>query len=198
MKLVEFWLAHLCLICAVVEIGAFAPLLPSRPVFSALASTADDASSSNSGSTNEADDIIQPEGVNPVQTSPPAPVSNPVPTQRRMDPLIASLTRTDNGPTPSKGNPTINSPLGEIQLDKSLYVLLPVVLFVFGGALLSIYVAANSGDALSQAWNVYEASISAPAGTKIVDPDACRGLCSSQEADLQGLSDFMNGLAGKN
>lgn len=127
------------------------------------------------------------------------PVANPTPTIKRIDPLVASVTRTDNGPPVDPNTPTINLPIaGNVLMDQTFFVLVPVVLFAVLGGLLSLYVALNSGDAFSQAWNAYETAISSPAGTKIVDPNVCRGLCSSQADDLQGLETFMKGLAGKN
>jgi hypothetical protein len=129
-------------------------------------------------------------------SSPPPPMANPVPQRTRMDPLVASLTRSDSAP--DQDAPILKVPLlGEVTLDKTLFVLLPVVAFAVLGGLASIYVAANSGDAVSQAWDAYETAISSPAGSKLVDPNVCRGLCSDQDRDLQGLANYMNNIAGK-
>jgi hypothetical protein len=126
----------------------------------------------------------------------PPPMANPVPQRTRMDPLVASLTRSDSAP--DQDAPILKVPLlGEVTLDKTLFVLLPVVAFAVLGGLASIYVAANSGDAVSQAWDAYETAISSPAGSKLVDPNVCRGLCSDQDRDLQGLANYMNNIAGK-
>jgi hypothetical protein len=126
----------------------------------------------------------------------PPPMANPVPQRTRMDPLVASLTRSDSAP--DQDAPILKVPLlGEVTLDKTLFVLLPVVAFAVLGGLASIYVAAISGDAVSQAWDAYETAISSPAGSKLVDPNVCRGLCSDQDRDLQGLANYMNNIAGK-
>lgn len=125
----------------------------------------------------------------------PLPAPTPVRQPKRLDPLVASLTRMD--PDTAKA-PTMKAPVvGELQLDKSLFVFLPVAVFAILGFLSSFYVALNSGDAFVAALERTSEALSQPAGTVIEDPSACRGLCSSQEDSLESLRSYMNGFAKK-
>lgn len=113
-----------------------------------------------------------------------------------MDPLIASLTRMDEETINAK---RMQIPIwGELILDKSLIVLIPAAFFAVIGFAMSIYVILNSQDAIVDAL----ADASSPAylkgvseGTN-VDPNACRGLCGSQQDDLEALRGIMNGITG--
>lgn len=109
-----------------------------------------------------------------------------MPQPKQLDPLVRSLTRMD---AETKDAPTILVPLwGELILDKSLYVLAPVVLFAVLGFGLSINVALNASDD----WIV------TPSTSKVVKTDySCRGLCAQQDADLERLSAFMQQFAKK-
>jgi hypothetical protein len=116
--------------------------------------------------------------------------SAPIP-QKRIDPLLASLTR--NNPAPKVGGaPTKTFPiLGEVVMDKSSILIVPAVLFGVVGFLFSIYVAINSQEAFTEALkqNPYlQSASSAPVG------EGCRGICSNQQDDLNSLAGFMNGL----
>lgn len=91
---------------------------------------------------------------------------------------------------------TVQVPLwGELILDKSLFVLLPLAAFAVGGILLSLYILLNSGDAFVDALAenaVLQSTTPTPATT---NADSCRGLCSSQEQDLEGLRSYMSRFA---
>jgi len=94
---------------------------------------------------------------------------------------------------------TVQVPLwGELILDKSLFVLLPLAAFAIGGVLLSLYVLANSGDEFVAALqeNAVLQSASAPGAASVAGEEGCRGLCSSQAQDLEGLKAYMSGLPG--
>jgi len=96
---------------------------------------------------------------------------------------------------------TVQVPLwGELILDKSLFVLLPLAAFAIGGVLLSLYVLANSGDefvaALQENAVLQSASPSSGAAASVAGEEGCRGLCSSQAQDLEGLKAYMSGLPG--
>jgi len=115
----------------------------------------------------------------------------------KLDPLIASLTRNDQSDSDSK---SIQAPLlGEISLDGSLVVLLPALLIGVVGFAMSINIAMNSQDAIVDSLNqlsedvtaaaVAKTNMAAPLGT------GCRGICSDQEQELQGLKTFMQGLS---
>ena len=86
-------------------------------------------------------------------------------------------------------------------MDRSLFVFLPLLGFGVGGILLSLYIVFNSGDALvdAMAENAVWQSSGGGGGesitTTVDSPAACRGLCSSQEQDLQGLREYMSRFA---
>ena len=109
-----------------------------------------------------------------------------VPQPKRLDPLVQSLTRMD---VDTANAETIQVPiLGELILDRSLYLLVPAAAFAVLGFIFSIYVAVTATDD----WVVKsEPPITQPA---VVTGSECRGLCSSSEQDLEGLRNFMNKL----
>lgn len=125
---------------------------------------------------------------------PPPPSPPPVP-QKRLDPLMASLTRMD--PETANG-PTRNIPIfGEVPVDGSLVVLVPAAVIAFLGVILSIVVAVNSSDEIVNSLSNVVDDISQTASTKtnmVYDESVCRGLCSSQSDDLEGLRKFMETL----
>jgi hypothetical protein len=127
--------------------------------------------------------------------APPAPRSPPVPPPKRLDPLMATLTRMDPQPESSK---TANLPFfGEVDVDGSLVVLIPVAVIAIGGFILSIIVAVNSQDQIMDQINQVTDSVTKTAVQKVnqqYDPNECRGLCSNQQQDLDGLRSFMDGL----
>lgn len=120
--------------------------------------------------------------------------SEPVQRQR-LDPLVASLTRMDEG---MLNTPTTKVPLlGEIPLDGSIVVLLPVALIAVVGFILSINIALNSKDAIVEKMDEINAVLSTPPVKETVVADGCRGLCSDQDEQLNNMRDFMNSLAPK-
>jgi hypothetical protein len=136
-----------------------------------------------------------PEGDDDNNSEPsPFPQQQPVQNERELDPLIMSLTRNDQLDSES-----VNAPLfGEIPVDGSLVVLLPALLIGVVGFAMSINIVLNSQDAIVDSLNQIsqDAAAAAVAKTNIAAPlaDGCRGLCSNQEADLQGLQTFMQGI----
>jgi hypothetical protein len=146
---------------------------PSRPL---SAAASEDAPEQQSGKDEE-EEVI-PSLANSV--IPPPSTTQPV----RMDPLVQSLTRMDQD---TANAPSMQIPIwGELILDRSLYVLLPVAGFAVIGFFLSVYVGLNVSDD-------WVSSVTTPA--KVVVDDGCRGLCSSQDQDLEGLRTFMNRFA---
>ena len=127
--------------------------------------------------------------------APPAPRSPPPPPQKRLDPMMATLTRMDPQAASTK---TANLPfIGEIDVDKSLVVLIPVTVIAIGGFILSIFVAFNSQDQIMDQINQVTDSVTKQAvqqANQQYDPNECRGLCSNQQQDLDGLRGFMEGL----
>jgi len=119
----------------------------------------------------------------------------PSPPPKRLDPLLASLTRMD--PQAGADKPTTTIPfLGEVNMDKTLFIALPTVTFALLGFFSFFMVAMNSGDAVVDAVNEWNENLLNPT-PKELDPNQCRGLCSSQESDMEGLRIFMNTLGGK-
>jgi hypothetical protein len=115
--------------------------------------------------------------------------------QERLDPLIASLTRMD---ADMVNTPTTKVPLlGEIPLDGSIVVLLPVALIAVVGFIMSINIAFNSADIISQKVDQVSNVLSTPPAKKTVQYDGCRGLCSDQDGQLDNMRIFMNSLAKK-
>jgi hypothetical protein len=114
--------------------------------------------------------------------------------ETRMDPLIASLTRDDSDST---NVPTRQVPLfGELPADGNLALLVPAATIAILGFLLSIVVAFNSRDAIAQSLSSVELSKMEYTPT-VVEEGKCRGLCSSQEEDLDGLRNFMESINKK-
>jgi hypothetical protein len=116
---------------------------------------------------------------------------NEKPPPRPMDPLVRSLTRMDEA---TKNAPTRQIPIfGEVVLDRSLYLLVPTVIFAVLGFVLSIAVIMNSGDAIVSNLASTATTTTDTSSTSTTTPrsDDCRGICSSQEQDLEGLRNFM-------
>jgi hypothetical protein len=112
-----------------------------------------------------------------------------------LDPLIMSLTRNDQISESS----VIKAPLfGEIPVDGSLVVLVPALVIGIVGFAMSINIIINSQDAIVDSLNQLseDATAAAVAKTNIAAPlgQGCRGLCSNQQEDLQGLQKFMQGI----
>lgn len=115
------------------------------------------------------------------------PTPSPLPPQQimKMDPLLQSVTRMDEE---TMSADRMEIPIwGELIMDKSLFVLLPIAAFAVVGFALSIYVLVNSTDDFVGILKQQPMTPVAP-----VDPNVCRGLCSSQQQDLEGLRSFMN------
>eukprot|EP00980_Cylindrotheca_fusiformis_P004810 scaffold1028_cov135-Cylindrotheca_fusiformis.AAC.20 len=105
------------------------------------------------------------------------------------------LTRID----PSTANkPTRKIPIfGEVPVDGSLTVLAPAAAIAVLGFILSIVVAFNSKDEFVQIITQASQELADQASQKtnmVYDESVCRGLCSSQDQDLEGLKTFMESL----
>jgi len=129
---------------------------------------------------------------------PPTPTRNSPPAvrQQRMDPLMASLTRDTSGSSPDQLMQNI--PLfGEIPADGTLLLLAPAAVFAVLGFIYSIVIAFNSSDAIVDSVLQAGDSISQTASTRnnrVYDKNVCRGLCSSQQQDLDGMRNFMESI----
>lgn len=129
-----------------------------------------------------------------VPSNPPPPPRPPPQRRRSLDPLVASLTRSDD--PSAQSTKTVKAPLfGEVPIDGSLVVLAPALVIGLVGFVMSIYVAINSQDAISDALSQVSNEINqaAVSKTNVVPADgSCRGLCSSQDQDLENLASFLN------
>lgn len=110
-----------------------------------------------------------------------------------MDPLIASLTRDDS----DLANVPTRLPLfGEVPADGNLGLLVPAATIAILGFLLSIVVAFNSREVIVQSLSSVELPKMEYTPT-VIEEGKCRGLCSSQEEDLDGLRNFMESISMK-
>ena len=126
-----------------------------------------------------------------VSESAPAP-PRVVSRTRPLDPLVASLTRMDEETLQAKRT---NIPIwGELILDKSLMIFIPVTLFAVIGFGMSFYVALNSQDAIVDALLDATSPEYLRGVVEPVSDGSCRGLCGSQQGDLEALRRFMSGL----
>lgn len=119
-----------------------------------------------------------------LQQTPPTYAS-----RQRQDPLIASLTRIDE-PTP-----TTNIPIfGEIPADGNLGLLVPAAAIAVLGFVFSIVVAFSSRDVIVQELSKVDLPEMKYKPT-VVKEGQCRGLCSNQKDDLDGLRNFMESIS---
>jgi len=136
-----------------------------------------------SDAVNASDSVNEP---TPPPFIPPKPIA-------RLDPLMAALTRND-----STSGKTTKIPLfGEVDVDGSLIVLVPAVVIGVLGFVMSIVVAINAKDTFVDQLVQISNEINTMAVQKtnaMVDPSVCRGLCSTQEQDLDNLRGFMESL----
>ena len=133
----------------------------------------------------------------PVPQEAAVPRAPPTPPQKRLDPLLASLTRMD--PTATQGKDTTNIPfIGEIPKDGALLLYVPAA-FAMLGFLYSFVIAFNASDEIVGALYQVSDDISQTATQKanmVYDENVCRGLCSSQEADLESMRSVMQMFSG--
>eukprot|EP00567_Pseudictyota_dubia_P012186 CAMPEP_0197438690 /NCGR_PEP_ID=MMETSP1175-20131217/5609_1 /TAXON_ID=1003142 /ORGANISM="Triceratium dubium, Strain CCMP147" /LENGTH=175 /DNA_ID=CAMNT_0042968467 /DNA_START=169 /DNA_END=696 /DNA_ORIENTATION=+ len=123
------------------------------------------------------------------------PNSPPPAVKPRLDPLVASLTRMD---PETAGAETTNVPLiGEIPKDGSIVPLGAAASIAVIGFIFSINIALSSKDAILAEMKETTDVMSAPPVMKTVPSkdDGCRGLCGSQEQDLDNLRGIMGKLA---
>ena len=164
-------------------------------------------SDNNSNEQQQEGEEVEPKVPTPItdglQKQSESFTSEPQP-QQRLDPLLASLTRMDEE---MMNTPTTKVPLlGEIPLDGSIVVLLPVALIAVVGFVMSINIAFNSKDLivekmdeanLSGKMGEINAAMSKPPVKQSVEYDGCRGLCNNQDEQLDNMRNFMNSLAPK-
>jgi hypothetical protein len=146
-------------------------------------------------STEYEDGTLIPEELQPQQQKQPIPSASPLVPPKRLDPLMASLTRVD----PSSSEvPTKNIPLlGEIPVDGSLALLIPAAGIAVIGFILSIAIAIQSRDEIVGLLSQVSEGITQSAisqSNQVYDDSICRGICGPQQQDFEGLKNFMEGL----
>ena len=109
----------------------------------------------------------------------PPPVQQP-----RMDPLMASLTRIDPE--------TAGSSEASEREKKLLY---PALGFAAIGFFASLFMTVTSMDTISAKLQQSTEVLSQPPVMNKQYDDACRGLCSSQDQQLEDMRSFMNKFA---
>mmetsp|Transcript_10211 Transcript_10211/g.23900 ORF Transcript_10211/g.23900 Transcript_10211/m.23900 type:complete len:192 (+) Transcript_10211:97-672(+) len=130
-----------------------------------------------------------------VEEAPPTSSALPTapPAAAKLDPLVASLTRVDES---AAGNvPMTTVPIfGEVPADGNIALLIPAAVIAVLGFIFSIVVAFNARDEIVVELSRVEIPKMEYVPTKVVEGQ-CRGLCSNQEEDLDGLRSFMGSLA---
>lgn len=130
------------------------------------------------------------EGETPA-TPPPLP-PQPVQPVQPLDPLIASL--TSPAPEPQEGAKTKSVPFfGEVSVDGGLLVLLPAAGTAVIGLILSIVVGFNARDDIVDTLE----KVNPPPPKKVVVTNTCRGICSTQDDDLNSMRSFMEKLSSR-
>ena len=199
----------------------FATCFTARPLFSLpplpiMTRFAADSTSDNAESEDLSSSSV-PQSNNETSVSLPGPQQqqqqqqlSPIPQQPRkggnrkkqLDPLLVSLTRMDTTST----SPTKTVPLlGEIEMDGSLLVLIPAVVIAVVGFVMSLIIAFTSRDAIVDSLTQQGDNAAAAAASLANNIDTlstppfntCRGICSSQETDLQSLKLVMDNIFKK-
>jgi len=156
------------------------PFLVSKQSISRIATSIQ--SESNDDDTTSDTPSVPPQILKSTPSSPPE--------DRPLDPLIASL--TSPGPPPKEGAETKTVPFfGEVSVDGGLLVLVPAAGIAVIGLIMSIVVAFNSRDAFVDTL----ASVNPPPPKTTVVKDGCRGICSTQQDDLNDLRGFMEKIS---
>ena len=151
----------------------------------------------NSSPENNDDNQQQPEAAPPPPPPPPPQLRPPppaVPMTRieRQDPLIASLTRDNSEKNSSSSQQVMTVPFfGEID-QEGLYLLVPAFGFALIGFVYSIVVAFQSSEQIVSSLSQSVQDINPT--KRVYDKNVCRGLCSSQQDDLDGMKSFMEAI----
>jgi len=120
------------------------------------------------------------------------------PPGKRLDPLMAALTRDDQA---GSNDETKNVPFfGEVSVDGGLLVLLPAAFIAVIGFIFSFVVAFQSRDVMISSLTELSNGINEAALSKtnqVPADDACRGLCSSQEEQLDAMRNIMQSISRK-
>lgn len=155
---------------------------------------------------NDNEPITEPEVEKPVSSPEASPIpqnlvtpamSQPPP-GKRLDPLLAALTRDDQS---GKKSETKNVPFfGEVSVDGGLLVLLPAAFIAVVGFIFSFVILFQSRDALVDSLTEMSNGMNEAALSKtnqVPNDGACRGLCSSQDEQLDAMRNIMQSISKK-
>jgi len=117
--------------------------------------------------------------------------SEPIPVQP-TDSLIASLTRVD--PEIAKQPTRVIPIFGEIPVDGTLLLLVPVTLIAVLGVILTFYIGYTSRDVIATELEAVTNAMSKPVSKETVVQSGCRGICSDQAGQLEYMRGFMESL----
>jgi hypothetical protein len=159
------------------------------------------STSSTKPDDQEDDDVVVPSSPSaaaaPTTNSPRVGTSNSNSSYNRrsssstLDPLFTAVTKMDATMATAK---TISIPFwGDLMLDQSLFVLLPITAFAVIGILTSIFILINSTDDFATA--IQDMRSAASATTNVDDEQLCRGLCTNPN-NVEGLRQYMMGITG--
>ena len=121
--------------------------------------------------------MMPPPGMNMANAPPPVQ-------QSRMDPLMASLTRID--PETAASSETS---------EREKKLLYPALGFAAIGFFSSVFMTVTSMDTISAKLQQSTEVLSQPPVMNKQYDDTCRGLCSSQDQQLEDMRSFMNKFA---
>jgi hypothetical protein len=128
-------------------------------------------------------------------------VPPPPPKRRQLDGLMAAVTRAAPSTAATQNVKTTNLPFfGEMPVDGSLLVLGPAAVIAVVGFVMSVVVAFNAKDTFVDQLAQLSDDINTAALVKTNQGSldgSCRGLCSSQEQQLEGMRAFMEGISTK-
>lgn len=116
---------------------------------------------------------------------------------------MAAVTRAAPASSGTQDGKTTNLPFfGEMPVDGSLLVLGPAVVIAVVGFVMSIVVAFNARDTfvdqlVQLSDDINTAALAKATEGSSLDDATCRGLCSSQEQQLEGMRAFMEGISTK-
>ena len=118
------------------------------------------------------------------------PFQRKVPSNNKpLDPLLKALTRMDES---TASAPSMSVPIwGELILDRSLFVLLPIAAVGLIAIIMSVVIIVHSGGEIATILQESTVTQQQPSDLS----SSCRGICSNQDYD--GLKAFMESKSKK-
>ena len=120
----------------------------------------------------------------------------PQPPKKQLGGLIGSVTRVDPSAPAATAKKTKVPFLGEIDVDGSILVLGPAVVLAVVGFVMAAVLAFSVKDDFVNQLSQLSTDINTVAldKTNQAGDGGCRGLCSSQDEQLESMRSFMQGL----